>query len=131
MAVLVVIALAVTSLARPSSEESLTIASMDFSENEILAYMMEEAIETKLGISVETIPDLGGSSVCLSSINSGEIDGYVEYTGTIYVSMLKKEPISDVDQVYEEAKAGMKEMYGLEVLPSLNVILTLFPPQKR
>lgn len=121
VAVLVVIALAVTSLARPSSEESLTIASMDFSENEILAYMMEEAIETKLGISVETIPDLGGSSVCLSSINSGEIDGYVEYTGTIYVSMLKKEPISDVDQVYEEAKAGMKEMYGLEVLPSLNV----------
>ena len=103
-----------------SQAEKLRIGSMDFSENEVLMYMLAEAIETGTDISVETVPDLGGSSICFTSVQSGDIDGYVEYTGTIYVSILKKEAISDVQKVYDEAKTGMQQ-YGLEVLNSLNV----------
>lgn len=103
-----------------SSGGKLRIGSMDFSENEVLMYMLAEAVEAGTDIRVETVPDLGGSSICFSSVKSGDIDGYVEYTGTIYVSILKKEAISDVQQVYDEAKSGMQQ-YGLEVLNSLNV----------
>ena len=94
---------------------------MDFTENEIFAYMLAESIERELGVEVETTPDLGAGSVCLSSIQSNEIDGYVDYTGTLYVNILKKPASSDVDQVYQDSVSGMKEQYGLDVLNSLNV----------
>lgn len=121
IAVILIIVLFITSFIQPKEKSSITLATMDFTENEILAYMMEDMIENELGESVEVIPDLGGSSVCMSSIQTGEIDGYVEYTGTIFVNILNQAAISDVEQVYEESKIGMKEKYNLEVLPSLNV----------
>lgn len=115
------IGLIMASCLKPKEENQITIASQDFTENEILAYMMEEMIENETGYNVEVIPDLGGESVCLSSIRAGEIDGYVDYTGTLYVNVLKKEAISDVNQVYEETRSSMLEQYNLVVLPSLNV----------
>ena len=121
ISVILIIILFITSFIQPKEKSSITLATMDFTENEILAYMMEDMIENELGESVEVIPDLGGSSVCMSSIQTGEIDGYVEYTGTIFVNILNQAAISDVEQVYEESKIGMKEKYDLEVLPSLNV----------
>lgn len=121
ISVILIIVLFITSFIQPKEKSSITLATMDFTENEILAYMMEDMIENELGESVEVIPDLGGSSVCMSSIQTGEIDGYVEYTGTIFVNILNQAAISDVEQVYEESKIGMKEKYDLEVLPSLNV----------
>ena len=34
------------------------------------AYMLSESIERELGLDVETTPDLGAGSVCMSSIQS-------------------------------------------------------------
>ena len=116
VSVILVAALGGVSVAAPKNNADIVIGSMDFSENEIFAYMLAESIETDLGISVETIMDLGGSSICFSSIQTGDIDGYVEYTGTAYVSILKQEAISDVEKVYEDTKSGIKELYDLDVL---------------
>lgn len=121
LAVLMIASLFFVRLFQSKEKEDLRIASMDFSENEIFSYMLSEAIERKLGIDVETIPDLGAGSVCLSSIESGEIDGYVDYTGTLYVNILKNPASADVEQVYEDVVKGMKEKYRLDVLDSLNV----------
>ena len=121
ISLLLIIVILFSSIMKPKEQSSITLATMDFTENEILAYMMEDMIENESEVEVDVIPDLGGSAVCMSSIQTGEIDGYIEYTGTIYVNILKKNAISDVEKVYEESKAGLKEMYDLEVLPSLNV----------
>lgn len=124
IALVLTAALFAVTLLQPAAaggKDKLRIGSMDFSENEIFAYLVSEAIETKLGIPVETIPDLGAGSVCLSSITSGEIDGYVDYTGTLYVNILQNTASSDVEQVYADSVTGMKEKYGLDVLNSLNV----------
>ena len=121
VAVALLVALFSASLFQGKKTADIRIASMDFSENEIFAYMLSEAIERDLGIDVETIPDLGAGSVCLSSIESGENDGYVDYTGTLYVNILKNPASSDVEQVYTDSVKGMKEQYGLDVLNSLNV----------
>lgn len=120
-AVVLIVALFSASLFQTKKKADITIGSMDFSENEIFAYMLSEAIEKELGVDVETIPDLGAGSICLSSIKSGEIDGYVDYTGTLYVNILQNPASSDVEQVYAESVKGMKEKYGLDVLNSLNV----------
>ena len=120
-AVVLLIALLFTSLFQTKKTADIRIASMDFTENEIFAYMLSESIERELGLDVETTPDLGAGSVCMSSIQSNEIDGYVDYTGTLYVNILKNPASSDVEQVYQDSVKGMKEQYGLEVLNSLNV----------
>lgn len=121
IAILLVAALFGSALLKPVEKASIRIGSMDFSENEIFACMLAEALETKLGVNIETTLDLGAGSVCLSSIESGEIDGYVDYTGTLYVNVLANKPSSDLDEVYEGSVKGMKEKYGLDVLNSLNV----------
>lgn len=120
-AVALMVALLVTSLFQTKKTADIRIASMDFTENEIFAYMLAESIERELGLEVETTPDLGAGSVCMSSIQSNEIDGYVDYTGTLYVNILKNPASSDVDQVYQDSVKGMKEQFGLDVLNSLNV----------
>ena len=120
-AAVLLIALLFTSLFQTKKTADIRIASMDFTENEIFAYMLSESIERELGLDVETTPDLGAGSVCMSSIQSNEIDGYVDYTGTLYVNILKNPASSDVEQVYQDSVKGMKEQYGLEVLNSLNV----------
>lgn len=121
LAFALVAALFASTLFQPTQKAAIHIGSMDFSENEIFACLLSEAIETGLSVPVETTLDLGAGSVCLSSIESGEIDGYVDYTGTLYVNILGNPASSVVEKVYADSVSGMKEQYGLSVLNSLNV----------
>lgn len=41
--------------------------------------------------------NLGGTQVCFSALQSGDIDMYVEYSGTAYSDILQHSPINDVD----------------------------------
>ncbi|MEG0367006.1 MAG: glycine betaine ABC transporter substrate-binding protein [Coprobacillus sp.] len=98
---------------------SIRIGSMDFSEQETLSYMLKYLIEEESDITVEQSLSLGGSSIVLDAIKSGAIDMYVDYTGTIYGSVLGLAPNSDVDAVYNTVEAKMKSEYNLYVLDPL------------
>lgn len=121
VAVLLVAVLLGVTLLRPAQKVDIRLGTMDFAENEILAYMLAESIETSLGLNVEVVPDLGGSTICFTSVKSGDIDGYVEYTGTLYVNILGNKATSDMEKVYNVSKEEMKKQYNLEMLNSLNV----------
>lgn len=101
------------------SDNVITIGSKDYTEQAILGNMVADLIEERTDISVNRQLELGGTQVCFSALNSGEIDMYVEYSGTAYGDMLKHEPISDVDKVYETVKADFKEKYGIETLKQM------------
>ena len=90
-------------------ENSITISSKDYTEQEIMCHMISDLIEDRTDINVNRKPALGGTTNNLSAITSGEVDMYVEYSGTAYGDVLKHEPISDVDIVYETAKKEYKE----------------------
>ena len=64
--------------------------------------------------------DLGGTQVCFGALQSGDIDMYVEYSGTAYSDTLKHQPISDVDEVYNTVKKEFKELYDVEVLKAMS-----------
>ena len=104
-----------------AKKTDLILGSMDFTESELFCYMIEEVAEDRMDIEVESKVDLGGSSICFSSIKADEIDGYVEYTGTAYVNILGHEAISDVDQVFRTVQEEYMEKFGIAVLDSLNV----------
>ena len=108
-----------TNLGGKSDKISINIGSMDFSEQETLNYMLKYLIEKNTDIEVTQSLSLGSSSIVLDAMNTGDIDMYVDYTGTIYGSVLGLEPNSDVDEVYNTVKEEMKKRYDLTVLEPL------------
>lgn len=102
-----------------SAGKILTIASKDYTEQQILVHMVSDLIEDATDITVERKINLGGTQVIFSSITSGDIDMYIEYTGTAYGDTLKYPPKSDVQEVYDTVKKDLKEKYDLEVLEQM------------
>ena len=85
-----------------SEEKSIKVGSKDLTENLIVAEVYALALEDA-GFSVERVMDIAGS-VVHTSIMNGEIDLYPEYTGTGLISILKMDPMTDAQQVYDTVK---------------------------
>lgn len=98
----------------------ISIGSKDYTEQEILGNMMADLIEDRTDISVERKLNLGGTQVCLGAVKNGDIDLYVEYSGTAYTDALKYSPINDMEKVYDTVKADFKENYNIDVLTQMN-----------
>ena len=103
-----------------NTKDTITIGSMDFTEQEILSYMIAELIEENTDIEVEQELSLGSSNIVMGAVQTNDLDMYIDYTGTIYGSVLKHEPNSDVQEVYDISKKELKEKYDLNILGDLN-----------
>lgn len=108
-----------TNIGKKTDQITINIGSMDFSEQETLNYMMKYLIEENSDIKVNQSLSLGSSSIVLDAMKTGDVDMYVDYTGTIYGSVLGLEPNSNVDEVYTTVKQEMKKQYDLTVLEPL------------
>ena len=82
--------------------------------------MLEQLIEAKTDIDVETKLNLGGTQVAYSALKSGSVDLYVEYTGTAYVNLLDiKDGNNNPDEVYNKANELLKEKEKVQFLKPL------------
>ncbi|MGN0658524.1 MAG: glycine betaine ABC transporter substrate-binding protein [Emergencia sp.] len=97
-------------------EKTLTIGSKDFTEQVVLCNLYADYIEDKTDISVVRKSNLGGSQVCFEAMRKGEIDMYVDYTGTVYMNILNHDVETDMNKVYEQCSSEMSEKYGITVL---------------
>jgi osmoprotectant transport system permease protein len=86
------------------SSERIAVGSKDFTEQIILGELLAQAIEAKTGLVVERRFDLGGS-LAHEALVAGEIDTYVEYTGTALLAILKGRPSNDPVEVYRRVKS--------------------------
>lgn len=94
----------------------IVIGGKNFTEQDILVYLMAELIEHDTGLAVETKTNLGGSPVCFSALESGDLDIYAEYTGTALMSLLGREIITDADEAYQVVDAAFNEKHHLDWL---------------
>ncbi|MGL4665915.1 MAG: glycine betaine ABC transporter substrate-binding protein, partial [Clostridium butyricum] len=102
------------------SSNKIVIASKNFTEQIILGNMLEQLIEAKTDIDVETKLNLGGTQVAYSALKSGSVDLYVEYTGTAYVNLLDiKDGNTNPDEVYDKVNEIFKEKENIEFLDPL------------
>ena len=102
------------------SSNKIVIASKNFTEQIILGNMLEQLIEAKTDIDVETKLNLGGTQVAYSALKSGSVDLYVEYTGTAYVNLLDiKDGNTNPDEVYSKANELLKENEKVQFLKPL------------
>jgi osmoprotectant transport system substrate-binding protein len=95
--------------------DRIVIGSKNFTEQIILGELLAQHIEARTRLKVERRFSLGGTYICQDAIHSGEIDLYVEYTGTALTAILKEQPSADPADVYRRVKAGYEKRFGLEV----------------
>lgn len=110
---------AFTVYSKVNAEEKIVIGSKNYSEQLILGNMLADLVESKTDLEVERKLNLGGTQVAFGAINSGDIDMYVEYTGTGLVNILKQPAQSDSDKVYDYVKKEFKEKYGIDMFKPL------------
>lgn len=110
-----------TFITKPAKyDRVITIAGKDYTEQQILVHLVADMIEDRTNIKVNRQPNLGGTQVCFAALKSGDIDLYIEYSGTAYGDTLGLPPISDVEEMYNVVKREFKTMYDIETLPQYN-----------
>lgn len=97
-----------------SGRDRIIVGSKNFTEQMILGEMLAQQIERKTHLPVERRLYLGGTLICHEALVAGQIDTYVEYTGTGLTAVLKEPPSSDSARVYETVKAGYESKFGVE-----------------
>jgi glycine betaine/choline ABC-type transport system substrate-binding protein len=108
-----VLALALGLLAGCRPADRVVVGSKNFSEQVLLGEIVAQSIERRARVPVERRLGLGGTFVCDHALRAGEIDVYVEYTGTAYTAILKRSPIADRARVLAEVREAYAES-GLE-----------------
>ncbi len=85
----------------PLKGATYTIGGKEFTEQKILCEITAQALEAA-GAKVKRQCGLSGTSTVRAALISGRIDGYWEYTGTGYITLLgHTKPIPDSQQQYE------------------------------
>jgi osmoprotectant transport system substrate-binding protein/osmoprotectant transport system permease protein len=101
----------------PVQANTIVVGSKNFTEQVVLGELLAQTLERR-GVNVTRRLNLGGSFICDRAIRSGDIDAYVEYTGTAIAAILKQPVAKDS----EAALTMLRNAYGrvgLSVLPPL------------
>ncbi|HEY2822943.1 MAG TPA: glycine betaine ABC transporter substrate-binding protein [Candidatus Acidoferrum sp.] len=103
------------------SQPHITIGSKFFTEQILLAELLAQHIEARTGIHVDRKSNLGGTLLCQKALLAGDLDLYVEYTGTALTAVLNETPTdnSNAQAVYQRVKQGYAERFNLEVTEPL------------
>ena len=104
---------------RGSRGRRIVVGSKNFTEQIVLAELLAQGIEARTSLSVERRVNLGGTLICQQALRAGEIDLYVEYTGTALTAVLGETPSSDPAAVYARVKKAYAERFGFEVTEPL------------
>ncbi len=122
-AVGVLVALAGVALAGPlhggREAGALRIGAKTFSEQYILAAFLAEWIPAETGRPAYTLPSLG-STVLFDALRSGDLDLYIDYSGTLWATILQREgPPPPRDEVLREVRDLLARDHGIQVLAAL------------
>lgn len=102
-----------------SKKDTITIGSKNFTEQLVLGNMYADLVEEHTELKVERKLNLGGSSVTFNALDSGELDMYVDYTGTILQNIMNHDIVRDPDETYKISKEFMEKEHDIILLDSL------------
>ena len=101
----------------------VVIGSKSFTEQYILAEVLAGVVtENNLGeksVRVRRVPSLG-SSVAFDALASGDLDLSIDYSGTIWSTILGRDTVGlDRSEVLKEVERRLRDEYGVILLASL------------
>ena len=96
-----------------AAAEPVVVASKNFNESYILGEVVAQLLESE-GFVVERKLGLGGTKICYDALTVGDVDVYVEYTGTIAEAIKSLEGEPTLTRLAEALAPD-----GVEMLPPL------------
>ncbi len=103
--------------ARPAGRDVIRVGSKNFTEQIVLGEILAQQLE-RAGFTVERRLNLGGTFICDRALRGGDIDVYVEYSGTADTAVFKEPVETDPARVLERIRSRYADG-GLTVLPPL------------
>src|SRR5436190_1217544 len=112
------IAMLSSALVSRRSPSAIVVGSKNFTEQNILGELVAQTIERGAGMPVDRRLNLGGTLICDGALRSGDVDLYVEYTGTALTAIFHQPVANDPQAVF----ATVRDLYarsGRTLLPAL------------
>jgi len=100
-----------------SSDDRVVIGAKTFTEQYILAEFLRSSLREN-GFSAESRTSMG-STILFDALAAGEIDLYVDYSGTIWTNVMKRKDTPPRNDVLREMTAWLKERRGVTLLGPL------------
>jgi len=113
------IAVTTASSCHQPAQPQLVVTSKFFTEQVVLAELLAQHIEARTGIPVKRKSNLGGTLLVHKALLSGDVDLYVEYTGTALTGVLDETPHDDSSAIYQRVKGEYARRFALEVTEPL------------
>lgn len=100
-------------------ERPIVIGSKTFTEQYILSSILSEWIEQETGHPTTLMQSLG-SMVAFNALTAGDIDLYVEYSGTLWANEMERtdDPVSSTE-VLSEVERFLDERHGVKLVARL------------
>ncbi len=97
----------------------VVVGAKTFTEQYILSRILAEHIEETTGAATEVVSSLG-STVAFDALRAEEIDVYVDYSGTIWATIMHRDTATaGRDAVLDEVSRFVREEHGIEVAGAL------------
>jgi osmoprotectant transport system permease protein len=115
-----VLALAIGAAAWPTarSESALyVVGAKSFSEQFILAELIAARIADEGGAATQRAGL--GSAIVFGALASGDVDVYVDYSGTIWANVMQRTDVPRRETMLAEIEAWLRETHGIVMLGSL------------
>ncbi len=107
------------SAARPSSERPVVIGAKTFTEQYILSEILSGTIRRATGEPTRIVSSLG-STVAFDALRSGDIDVYVDYSGTIWTTLMNRESVQLTrEEVIDGVRQFLRDEHGIELVGAL------------
>ncbi|MEZ5564866.1 MAG: ABC transporter permease/substrate-binding protein [Gammaproteobacteria bacterium] len=102
-----------------SGSAEFVVGAKTFTEQYILSELLVDQVEALSGTSAKVSQSLG-STVAFDALRTDQIDAYVEYSGTVWSSLMRRrEPPPARPLVLQAVKEYLRTEYGIAVVASL------------
>ena len=103
----------------PRGTRPVTIGAKGFTEQYILADLLGQWVERETGRPTAQMQSLG-SIVAFDALAAGNIDVYVDYTGTLWANVMKRTTVgTDRASVLAEVRAFLADTHGIRIAATL------------
>ena len=116
--VLTAVALLSSAVAARRTPGAIVVGSKNFTEQLVLGELLAQTIERRTGLTVDRRLNLGGTLICDRALLNGDIDVYIEYTGTALTAVFHQPVSTDSLSVFDTVR-GLYARSGRTLLPPL------------
>ena len=98
--------------------KTITVGAKDYTEQDVLGNILTLLLQNNTGLDIRYKHEMS-SNVIFEAVKSGDVDVYIDYTGTIYGNYLNYSEMKSAAEVYDITVREMADKFNLRVLEPL------------